>query len=127
MAKLETRRINPIAHVTLVVVTLVVVFELLMIGGILELKSATVAKYAPWAYEPFLKLVGEHPDSVARWAPVEETEVSDGDILSDGLPDLPVTNDTTSATNAAPEPEPPPVDAPTNMPPADPEEFIPVG
>ena len=74
MGKKEKCRINPIAHVTSVAVILLVVFEFLVIFGALELKAQTVAKYAPWAYEPFLRLVGEHPESAPRWASIEETE-----------------------------------------------------
>ena len=74
MDKQAARRVNPIAHFTLVAVLILLVFEGLIIFGALELRSRTVAKYAPWAYEPFLRLVGEHPESAPRWAVVEESK-----------------------------------------------------
>ena len=144
MAKLETHRINPIAHITLVAVIILIIFEVLVMGGVLELKSQAVAKYAPWAYEPFLKLVGEHPDSASRWATVEEADESDPIILSEvnakgleasAIPVLVSTNEMVLEANilleaSVPletETEPIPVDVPTNAPVADPEEIIPVG
>ncbi len=63
MKNRESRRIVPISIVTAVVFVLVVAFELLVIGGAVDVKASTIARLAPWAYEPFLKLVGEHPDS----------------------------------------------------------------
>ena len=74
MSKLESRRTNPIAHITLIAVLMLLVFQFFSMVGVLELKAGTVAKYAPWAYEPFLRLVGEHPESAPRWASVEEVE-----------------------------------------------------
>lgn len=144
MAKLETRRINPIAHITLVAVIILIIFEALVMGGVLELKTQTVAKYAPWAYEPFLKLVGEHPDSAARWATVEEVDESDPVVLPEAnvtglepsaIPVLISTNETIITTNVLlkasvpleTETEPIPVVVPTNAPNLDPEEIVPVG
>lgn len=76
MDKLVTRRTNPISHVAALAVTTLLVCEVLIMVGGLELKAQTVAKYAPWAYEPFLKLVGEHPGSAPRWAAVEKADES---------------------------------------------------
>ncbi|MCK4564141.1 MAG: hypothetical protein KAU94_05675 [Verrucomicrobia bacterium] len=143
MAKLETRRINPIAHVTLVVVVIVIVFEVLVIFGLFELKAQTVAKYVPWAYEPFLKLVGEHPESIPRWATVEEpeeagpTEAVGANMTGlepSAIPLLVPTNEAALGSNVVleasvpleTEPEPIPVAVPTNAP-AKPEEIVPVG
>jgi hypothetical protein len=120
MAKLETRRINPIAHVTLVAVIVVIVFEVLVIFGVFELKAQTVAKYAPWAYEPFLQLVGEHPESAPRWATVEEPKETKQEPLA--VPLLVPTNETSAVTNAVPEPV-----APTPAPAAQPKAIVPVG
>lgn len=138
MAKLETRRVNPIAQITLAAVVILIIFEVLVMGGVLELKSQTVAKYAPWAYEPFLRLVGEHPDSASRWATVEEVDESDPIVLPEvnvtglepsAIPLLVPTNETSVATNSVPEPEAEPIQevAPTNAPVAVPEEIVPVG
>ena len=77
MNKQETRRRNPIGKITLVLVVLVIGLEALVIFGVFELKAQTVAKYAPWAYEPILRLVGEHPESTPRWIAVEEVEVEE--------------------------------------------------
>lgn len=63
MDKVEYRRVAPTGWMAVIGIGLLVGFELLIMGGALELRSSTVAKYTPWAYEPFLKLVGEHPDS----------------------------------------------------------------
>ncbi len=144
MEKQETRRINPIAHITLVLVLLLIVFEALVIFGVFELKAQTVAKHAPWAYEPFLKLVGEHPESAPRWASVEEPEekqavkatmVGVTGLEPSAIPVLVETNEAMLATNlileaTVPldvEPDPVPVVAPTNAPKADPQEIVPVG
>ena len=145
MSKHETKRCNPIAHITLVVVVVLLVFELLVIFGALELKAQTVAKYAPWAYEPFLKLVGEHPESAPRWASVEEPEKKEAVAESmvagvtglepSAIPVLIETNEVALATNLILEatvpletdPEPIPIAAPTNAPESEPEEIVPVG
>jgi hypothetical protein len=143
MSQQETRRRNPIAHITLVLVVLLILFEALVIFGVFELKAQTVAKYAPWAYEPFLRLAGEHPESTPRWATVEEPE-EDEEIDSatlgvtgleaSAIPVLVETNEAILATNlileaTVPlkvEPEPIPVATSTNAP-AAPEETVPVG
>ncbi len=144
MDKQETRRINPIAHITFIAVAVLVVFECLVIFGAFELKAQTVAKYAPWAYEPFLRLVGEHPESTPRWASVEEPEEKDAieatvvgvtGLEPSTIPILIETNETVLATNlileaTVPmevESEPIPVAAPTNRPADKPQEIVPVG
>jgi len=144
MDKQETRRINPIAHITAAAVVVLVVFEFLIIFGVFELKAQTVAKYAPWAYEPFLRLVGEHPESAPRWAAVEEPEekkavdmtvVGVTGLEPSAIPVLIETNEAVLATNlileaTVPmevEPEPVPVAAPTNRPAGKPQEIVPVG
>ncbi len=80
MNKLETRRVNPIARITVFIVALLIVFEVLIICGAMGLKTNTVAKYTPWAYESFLKLVGEHPESTPRRASIEETKESSAEL-----------------------------------------------
>ena len=108
MNKVEKRRVNPIAKFATLAVFTLLVFEGLVIGGVFELKARTVAKYAPWAYESFLRLVGEHPESAPRLAEVEEGN-GGGESLSGGLdfsglessiiPDLIATNDAMLGTN----------------------------
>jgi hypothetical protein len=63
MSNKESRRIVPVSAFAIAAFAVLVVFEVLVIGGVLELKASTVARIAPWAYEPFLRLVGEHPES----------------------------------------------------------------
>ena len=63
MSKKQSRRRVPVSAVTMVAVLILVFFEVLVIGGVFSVKASTVARIAPWAYEPFLRLVGEHPES----------------------------------------------------------------
>jgi hypothetical protein len=63
----EKRRKNRLANITAIAVFFLFVFELIIMSGGLELKSATVAKYAPWAYDSFLRLVGENSENVMLW------------------------------------------------------------
>ena len=119
----ETRRINPIAHITTVVVVILIAFEVLIILGVFELKAQTVEKYAPWAHEPFLRWVGEHPDSIPRWV-VEEPEEPALDPIAAML--ATPTNETSTATNLMLKPIVPVVPI-TNAPLAKPVEVIPVG
>ncbi len=126
MDKRETRRVNPIAQITFFAVAILVVFEALVIGGVLELKAQTVTKYAPWAREPFQRLVGGHPELAPRREP-EPVESTVAGIA--GFAVLPVpeeTNDTALTTNVVLEPTVP-VSMPTNSPPAKLEEIVPVG
>ncbi len=144
MDKRETRRLNPVAHITLAAVVVLVVFEALVIFGALELRAQTVAKYAPWAYEPFLKLVGEHPESTPHWATIEEPEEDKGvestvasvtGLEPSAIPVLIETNESVLFTNlileaTVPlevEPDPIPVAAPTNAPEGGLQEIVPVG
>ena len=63
MSKKESRRIVPLSAVAIAAFIMLVVFEVLIIGGVVGVKASAVARIAPWAYEPFLRLVGEHPES----------------------------------------------------------------
>ena len=63
MNKKESRRIVPLSVVAIAAFAVLIVCQVLVIGGVFELKASTVARIAPWAYEPFLRLVGEHPES----------------------------------------------------------------
>ncbi len=139
MGKQETRRRNLIARITLALVLLLIGFEVLVIFGVLELRAQTVAKYAPWAYEPFLRFVGEHPESTPHWATVEEPEdesvestiVGVTGLESSTIPVLIETNEAVLATNLVLEatvpleidPDPIPTSVPTN----EVEVIVPVG
>jgi hypothetical protein len=133
MSKPESRRVNPIGHIALIAVLGLLVFQLFAIVGVLELKAGTVAKYAPWAYEPFLRLVGEHPESQPRWASVEQVDelpATSPDIVeltgleASAIPVLIETNAAALSTNTIleatipreVEADPVPVIAPTNTP-----------
>ncbi len=134
----ETRRTSPLAKITLALVVVVVFLEAFVIFGGLELRAQTVEKYAPWAYEPFLKLVGEHPGSKPRWlaeqeASAEEPAVANvAGLAPEAIPQLLETN-APAATNQLIEPTVPqeteavPVLPPTNSPAAAEEEVVPVG
>ena len=119
----ETRRINPIAHITTAVVVVLITFETLIIFGVFELKAQTVANYAPWAHESFLRWVGEHPDSAPRWV-VEVPKEPTLDPIAAVL--VTPTNETSTATNLMLKPIVPVVPT-TNAPLAKPVEVIPVG
>lgn len=127
MDKRETRRVNPIAQIAFFAVAILLVFEALVIGGVLELKAQTVAKYAPWAHEPFLRLVGEHPDS-ARFREPKPVESTTAELPPLAMPMPMETNAAAAAatTNVVLEPTVP-LSLPTNPPPANPEEIVPVG
>jgi hypothetical protein len=112
MNQRETRRINPVAHVATCAVAVLIALECLMIFGVLELEARTVARYAPWAYESFLKLVGEHPESMPRWVSIEEPEDKEAGesavaeaagIELSAIPLLIDTNEAAGVTNPAPD------------------------
>lgn len=124
MDKRETRRVNPIAQIAFFAVAILVVFEALVIGGVLELKAQTVAKHAPWAYEPFLRVVGEHPDSAWFREPQTVESPAEGFSLS-ALP-METNAPESAATNLVIEPTTP-VSVSTNPPPSKREEIVPVG
>ena len=72
MDRREQKRRVPLARLAAIVVALLVAAEALVIAGVLEMRAGTVAKHAPWAFEPFLRLVGEHPESMPRRAAAVE-------------------------------------------------------
>jgi hypothetical protein len=77
MAERETRRINPIARLTILVLVVLFAFEAFVIFNGVEISAQTIQKYAPWAYEPFLKAVGEHPDFPSRWKTENQPSTED--------------------------------------------------
>ncbi len=62
------KRSIPVAAVAIAVLFILALVELFVIMGGLTLRASTVKQVAPWAYESYLKLVGEHPDSLSEWA-----------------------------------------------------------
>jgi hypothetical protein len=106
MKSKESRRLVPVAFVAVVTFAVVFVCEALVIGGVFEMRSSTVAKVAPWAYEPFLRLVGEHPDSNWQGPPSPgpqeaRSEMTTLDMVKGLRPDAAV-----EETNGIPEVEP---------------------
>jgi hypothetical protein len=131
MKELETRRITPVAYIAAIVVAVLVGLELLVVSGVLELRAGTVAKYAPWAYEPFLRLVGEHPDSrsheVDSSGPAVKDVPADADPLS-ALIEAHEPGGVIPEPEVEPEPVPAPVKKPAPVPPPqDVDDAVPVG
>ena len=77
-----SRRIVPIALFVKVLFGVLILIEALLISGVFQLRASTVARVAPWATEPFLKLVGEHPDSPGFRQRQEEQQASAADSQS---------------------------------------------
>lgn len=73
--KNESRRVVWSAYLATGVVGVVVFLELIVLFGALELTPSTVAHVAPWAYEPFLKLLGEHPSQLSEAQPAPTNSV----------------------------------------------------
>ena len=68
----------PESVAAVVVMAVLLAFELLVLFGGLEIKSSSVAAAAPWAFNAFSRLVGEHPDQMSARAelimhPAEES------------------------------------------------------
>lgn len=61
------KRVVRITAVASLIFAALLIFELFVICGGLDVKASVIRKHAPWAYEPFLKLVGEHPDQFSLW------------------------------------------------------------
>jgi hypothetical protein len=131
---------TPVASLVFVAL---VVFELCIIFGALEMDAALVRTHAPWAYEPFLRLVGEHPEQVSKWGIRKGTAEKDESggpgamsAIAEFHPEqLAVTLDAVQQTNAVVEPAEPVEDAPVLEPMVPPtneaeqpeEEAVPVG
>ena len=73
------RRVVPVSTVALVSVSIVLLVELITVTGFFEhLQTKQVGRYAPWAYDAFLRWVGEHPDELPPVAKeIETTPQSD--------------------------------------------------
>ncbi|HSR88451.1 MAG TPA: hypothetical protein VLL07_05815 [Pontiella sp.] len=82
MNKKESRRIVPLSAVAVAAFAILIVFQALVIGGVFNLKASTVARIAPWAYEPFLRLVGEHPESETMKGSISNPAEQGTDALS---------------------------------------------
>jgi len=126
--KNEARRIVPAAYLATGVVGVLFVLELVVLSGALELNPATVADFAPWAYDPFLKLIGEHPSQFT-----EAQSVSTNSVVTVAGFDpetLSITLDAAegiTGTNVVIEPTVPLYEEELEDEPLDPEDVVPVG
>jgi hypothetical protein len=68
MNEVESRRVVPMAQITVICTVLLALFELYFISTAYELKASTVKKVAPWVYEPYRKMMGEHPSTQPKAA-----------------------------------------------------------
>ncbi|MEE9368393.1 MAG: hypothetical protein V3V05_05965 [Pontiella sp.] len=142
MKQVNQRRIVPISVVTIVIFSLLGFFQLFVIAGGYELEASTVKKFAPWVYEPFLKLAGEHPDTRPEWAVdrggVKEVKTSSAGTIAGFSPEeipvtlnldpVPVENVIIEATVPIKEPEiVNPTSVPAKEPKVKPEDIVPVG
>ena len=57
------KRKVPVSTITLICVSILGVFQLIMLTGGYGLDAAVVKKTAPWFYDSFRKFVGEHPST----------------------------------------------------------------
>lgn len=132
------KRSIPVALKATVVLCILGLFELFVIMGGLTLRAASVKQVAPWAYETYLRLVGEHPDSLSKWAVAEKRDkktesqtVSSIASFAGFRPDqIPVTLENVDKRPVV-EPDEQrtmaPVQAPTNRPPQPEKSDVPVG
>ena len=106
-----SRRIVPIALFVKVLFGVLILIEALLISGVSQLRASTVARVAPWATEPFLKLVGEHPDSPGFRQRQEEQQASAADsqstmeIIAGFDPDALIEEDTSDSDESEDPPE----------------------
>ncbi|MDZ8117505.1 hypothetical protein [Pontiella agarivorans] len=63
MKDVELRRRVPVATMALIGVSLLGIFQLVMLAGGYRLPASTVKKTVPWLYDSFRRFVGEHPDT----------------------------------------------------------------
>jgi hypothetical protein len=132
MKDVEQRRFVPISITVITCIALLGVLQLFVVTGGLEIKSSWVQQKMPWAYEPYLRLVGEHPDAIASRLEMDqatkeqESSSGIGAIAGFAPEDLGVSLDNTTEmpTNGViVEPSSPVQDAPEE----DPADAVPVG
>ncbi len=63
MNEVETRRRVPAAVLALICVSILGLFQLLLLTGAYKIDAGTVRKIAPFLYNPFRKMVGEDPST----------------------------------------------------------------
>ena len=67
MKQINTRRIVPASIMAVVAFSILGLVQLFIVAGGFEIPASTVRKIAPFAYEPYRKLVGEHPSTRPDW------------------------------------------------------------
>ncbi|WP_372807051.1 hypothetical protein [Pontiella sp.] len=67
MKEINPKRIVPVSTVTVVLFSLLGIFELFVLFGGLEVKASTVKRFAPWLHGPYTRMVGEHPSTRPDW------------------------------------------------------------
>ncbi len=136
MKQIIQKRVVPVSVATLACFALLAVFQLFVLAGGPLTRAATVKRFAPWAYEPFLRLTGEHPDTRPAWSMAGE-KAEKGERSASAMADVAgirpedsvvVENPLLEPTRPADEPEiviPAPTS--TNQPAAPIDEDVPVG
>lgn len=77
MNDVEIRRRVPAAVTALICVLVFGLFQLLMLSGAYEIDAGVVRKIAPFLYNPFRKLVGEHPSTRPQTADAQTANSRD--------------------------------------------------
>jgi len=76
MKDVETRRKVPAAVIAMICVSFIGIIQLLLVTGAYQVDSGTVRKMAPFLYNPFRKMMGEHPSTRPQSA---ESQASSGE------------------------------------------------
>lgn len=80
MSDVEIRRKVPVAVLALICVSIIGILQILLLTGAYQVDAGTVRKFAPFLYNPFRKVVGEHPSTRPQTAETQavtsrETEI----------------------------------------------------
>lgn len=134
MNDVEPRRIVPIAFLALLLFIFMALFQVFVIAGGFEIKASAVKKIMPVAYESFLRLVGEHPETRPEWSAAAQATKSDSAssaVTFAGFDPktIPVTieEDEKPATKVLIEPSRPKATEKADEPAKDPSNVVPVG
>lgn len=77
MKDVESRRKVPAAVIAMICVSVIGLLQLLLVTGAYQVDSGTVRKIAPFLYNPFRKMMGEHPSTRPQTA---ESQASSRDL-----------------------------------------------
>lgn len=129
MNNVESRRIVPIARITIGLVVILALYQAVMLSGLYEVKASTVKKTAPWFYSTFRKWVGEDPSTrPVVVEPAEEPEEKGASAMATVAGFKPEELDITieDVENPSQETSAPVEEAATVIPVSEPEEPAPV-